>query len=82
MATAPRLIEEEVLSLAKRVAALSGETERDAVIISLKERLERLEDWRRRRASLDELRAQWRSLPKVEPDLTADGLYGERGLPK
>jgi len=82
MAIASDLTTEEVRDLARRIAAISGESEVDAIVISLTERLARLEERRRKRAELDELRRQWRANPRADAHFRAEDLYDEHGLPK
>lgn len=82
MAGAPEMRDDEVLKLARRVAALSGESETQAVIISLQERLARLERDRARREILEKARAEWRANPAVMSAQEAADLYDEHGLPK
>ena len=81
MSTASEILPEEAVSLAKRIATLSGESEAQAVVVSLRERLERLEQRKRARDLLKVLRDEWRSRPKVDADFGEHSLYDENGLP-
>ncbi|HVX22477.1 MAG TPA: type II toxin-antitoxin system VapB family antitoxin [Acidimicrobiales bacterium] len=79
----------EVEAMARRLAAVTGETMTTAIAVALSERLERLdregaEEVNRRKGAIAALArdtaARW-----VEPDPTVDpaaGLYDEMGLPR
>lgn len=81
MSTAPDLMQEEARRLAREVAELSGETEAQAVVVSLRERLRRLAERRHRRDEFQALRRQWQEHPKVDGAATQESLYDENGLP-
>ena len=82
MSSAPERVQDEAKQLAKRIALLSGETEDQAVVVSLRERLERLENRKKRRSEFESLRSRWQSLPSVDGSFTEDSMYDEQGLPK
>lgn len=75
----------ETDALAQRLAALTGEGVRDAVRISLEERLRREELHRGKKASLERLKAiieEYNRLPVVDPREPDEILgYDENGLP-
>jgi antitoxin VapB len=68
--------------LARELAALTGESITDTIIISLERRLEEERHRRRRRRSLDDILAIAHSLPVLD-NRTADEIigYDENGLP-
>jgi len=78
----PSRIPEEALELAKRISRLTSESEPEAIIVSLRERLDRLEATRRRRTELEVLQATWRTLPVLEARFDENDLYGADGLPR
>ncbi len=74
---------DEAHALARRIASQTGESLTSAVIVALRERLERLERERNvqeKMRRIDEILAR---LPPVPPGVTSDhsDLYGEDGLP-
>jgi antitoxin VapB len=71
--------------LAKRLAAVTGETLTQAVTIALRERLERLRSQKRRKPSLEAMLAIGRRVRKHLRGKIVDHaelLYDENGLPK
>ena len=78
----PSRIPEEALELAQRISRLTSESEPEAIIVSLRERLDRLEATRRRRTELEVLQARWRTLPVLEARFDENDLYGADGLPR
>lgn len=82
MSTAPEPLQDEAKRLAQRVALLSGESEVQAVVISLRERLERLEERKRKRAEFESLRSSWRAHPAMNSSQADDEMYDDNGLPK
>jgi antitoxin VapB len=70
--------------LARELALATGETITQAVVVSLRERLER--ETRRRTpeqriAEMEALGRRVAALPVLDPDFTEDSLYGDDGLP-
>jgi antitoxin VapB len=73
---------EEADRLARELAGLTGETITEAVVVALRERLERQHPVGRRAARLQRLVSEVGSLPVLD-DRPADEIlgYDERGLP-
>ena len=74
---------EEAHDLARQIASHTGESLTSAVVIALRERLERIERERNiqdKIRRIDEILAR---LPPVPPEVTSDhsDLYDEHGLP-
>ena len=72
----------QIQDLATRLADLTGESEDDAVVKALEQRLQRERERAERRAALREITAAFKA--GAPPDLTSDHsfLYDEHGLPK
>ena len=72
--------------LARKLAAATGESLTKAVIVALKERLERLRANRRGRSladELDEIALRCAALPELDPRAADEILgYDEQGLPR
>lgn len=77
----------EVHELARRVAAVTGESLTDAVRTSLQERLKRVQvvdeaEKQRRIAAMEESARRFRALPVIDPRTPDEILgYDENGLP-
>lgn len=76
----------EAETLIRRVAVLSGETLTGAVVTSLRERLERLENRRRGHSladRLDEIARRCAAIPVLDPRSPEDIIgYDEHGIPR
>ena len=74
---------EEAHALAKRIASHTGETVTSAVVVALRERLERLERERNVQEKIRRIDAILAKLPPVPPGVTSDhsDLYDDDGLP-
>lgn len=79
----PRIETEETLSLARELAALTGESAADAVAAAVRERLERERGIAAKVKELEAIAKRCARLmgPGPHPD-HGDLLYDERGLPK
>lgn len=75
---------DEAHTLAKKIAGHTGESLTSAVVVALKERLERLERERNVQEKIRRIDAILAKLPPVPPGVTSDHtyLYDEMGLPK
>jgi antitoxin VapB len=70
--------------LARELARATGETITDAVITSLRERLDRTNGRGTPEERMAEMQAIGRrvaALPDLDPTFTEDSLYGDDGLP-
>jgi antitoxin VapB len=74
----------EAEKLAKELSALTGESKTEAVVKSLRDRLEVVRRRRRRRIveRLDEIARHCASLPVIDSRTPEEMLYDERGLPR
>jgi antitoxin VapB len=74
---------DEAHALAKKIASHTGESLTSAVVVALKERLERIERERHAQEKIRRIDEILAKLPPVPPGVTSDhsDLYDDDGLP-